>query len=327
MCMAKEEDEDVYVFDDHSEFSEDGVIFREATKKNIPQIASLIGSIWGTSKTEEYFLWLVFESVPPATIMCGFSKDKLIGMFILHKLTLSNGLNCGYASGFVIDNNWRGRGHFATLGNLAIDCFPEIDAVFSIPNVSGRFALEKSLGFKTLGRIATLTLPLTEKISCQGTKCEVITGKTNFKSFVANSGNILRFDHSESYRSWRYVFHKMRSFSKVFLSSGEYAVVSLYADSKKKILYGDIADIECALGDGEKLRKLILGACWHLKEQGTEAFTIWTVPNSVIHKIASEIGFIQDHQSRFFCAKVLKPAYEDIYNYSKWDLVQSDAIR
>jgi hypothetical protein len=304
------------------------IIYRPATKNDIQNIRALMNSVWLPPKTFEYFLWLVFDSPIPAVIICAYCKDKMVGMFILHKRKLSNGAKYGWASGLLIDKDFRGKGIFSILGKMANAAFPDLDALFSIPNVSGKHALKRSLNLKTLGKVATLVLPdLNHIVKSEGTIFEPVTTETQFENLIQTDNEVIMFDHNPSYRLWRYGTHKMRNFSKVYLKSGEYIVTTIYKDPNAPVIYGDIVDVECPLDNIVKIEELIINAAWHLKSKGAQQITIWANPHSKIYASACNMGFKQDHQNRFFCGKVINPEYDYLYDFTRWHLIQSDAIR
>ncbi|MBN2406673.1 MAG: GNAT family N-acetyltransferase [Elusimicrobia bacterium] len=300
---------------------------KKADEGDIPGIMSLINPRWAPYKPEGYFYWILFGSAVPAVAMCAYHGKDIIGMFMLHKRTLSNGASCGIASHLVIDDKWRGKGYFSMLGHKASEYFGDMDMLCSMPNVPGKAALERNFGYKTPGRISTLVLKTAGEFDLYGSECEPVSNNTIFGKSAGSEKGTVMFEHGHEYRLWRYAMHELYDFSIVNAASGEYAVIKLFIDPASGIKYGDIADLECPLEDEERLERLIAAACGHLRDKGADNITVWASPGGQLDIVARKLGFTDDGQSHFFCLKILNSRYKGLYDIGRWHLVQSDVIR
>jgi len=304
------------------------IIFRKATQKDIPQIMSLINTKWANYNSENHYTWMLFNAAIPVVTTGAFYKDKLIGMFTLHKRKLSNGYECGLASGLIIDDQWKGKGYFPILGNMAISTFKDLDLVCSLPNIIGKSALERSLEFKTVGKISTMILDSLEEP--KGIDEEVsyapVTMETQFTRMEKDNSYFM-FETNHSYRLWRFALHSLYKYYVITFSSNEFVIVKVFKNSETGINYGDILDFECSLTNTERLKKIILSSCWVLQQKmGADLVTIWTNPNSLLCKVTKELGFTEADHNPFFCVRVLNSMLEHLYDYSSWHIVRADIL-
>ena len=137
----------------------DPIVYRIAEESDIPQLVNLINSQYSRKKAAEYFRWQYFDSFYPSVVMCAFMEESVIGMFGLQKRKLSDGVNAGQAIDLLVDPAWRGKGVFAELGVHASGSFKDLDLLCVFPNLNGKNACEKSLHWKTIGKIDSLVLP------------------------------------------------------------------------------------------------------------------------------------------------------------------------
>ena len=129
---------------------------------------SLMNKTYARKKTLEYFRWQFFGSPLKTVLMGAFLRDRLIGCFGLQCRRLNNDLTAGQAIDLIVDEEFRRQGIFSRLGKAATDYFKDSpDFYFSLPNASGREALEGSLGYKTVLLIKTLELD-TRKVEIKG---------------------------------------------------------------------------------------------------------------------------------------------------------------
>ena len=156
------------------------IIIREVEIADIPQIMPLLNDIWRPYKPADYFRWWIFESLIPVIAVCAVYKDEIIGMFMVFKRKLTNGLNCGVIMGTIITPKWRGKGLLKVLADKATIYFKDIDMVCCLTNLNGKKALEKNLDFRTIGSIETMTLPKFGNTNQQGCICKPITSDIRF---------------------------------------------------------------------------------------------------------------------------------------------------
>jgi len=154
--------------------------------------------------------------------------------------------------------------------------------------------------------------------------CERIDVDTAFASVDSGSEQTM-FEYTEAYRIWRYALNPMYHYWKVQLDTSEYAIMKTFVDSFTGLTYGDIVDAECPVADEEKLRRLIAGALFRLKELGAVKATTWAMPGTVLRKLVETLGFKKSGHETYFSVKVTQPEYEYLYDFSTWDLKQADA--
>ncbi len=295
----------------------DTINFRPAVKTDIPQLIELMNSQYIRKKDEAYFLWQYFNSFYPTILMCAFFNTKLIGMFGLQERELENGAHVGHAIDMLVAHKWRGRGVFQLLGEKATDYVKNLDLLCVLPNVNGKYACEKKLGWRTLGRINLMYL--------EREYLKNITEKP-LRIFPDMNGQIFsKFKYNAENRFWRFDEHPEYIYNYVRLQAGEFAVTKIFKDPVTGSRYGDIVDFECNLNNRELLAELFRRACIYLREQEVEGITTWSLKNAPLRDSVESLGFIEIKQERYFCLKVLTPAYEYLNDLSCWHLVQSDA--
>lgn len=302
------------------------VIYRKANKEDVPKAVDLINKCYRRKKNAEYFLWQYFAEDVPSVMMCGFAGDELVGIFGMQKKKLlPRNLVVGQAIDLLIAPEWRKKGHFAKLGQLAEECFPEADLLCVFPNVHGKNASVGSLNYEELGTIKTLVNLSNGVEKLVRTKSRRIDLAVDFSRKVEDM-SLLRFSYDDRYRSWRYARNPIFSYSLVSLTSGEYGIVKTFEEPVSGKRFGDIVDFECSLDDRTKLMELFLGCCQFLrKEEGVAEITTWAQPHNVLYKALTAVGFSEIDQERYFCIKSIKANQADLRNFSRWHLVQADA--
>lgn len=302
------------------------MVLKKLTKRDIPVMVSLINSIYTIKKNYEYFLWHCFETVHSVVTIGCFIDGEFVGMFGVHKKILTNGLTCGQAKSMNVVPQWRGKGYFTKLGEMAFEYFDGLDVMCVFANENARIPCEKAFGMKTIGSIRMIFLATFENVyNPQGIRCSLINQNTIFGSFGNADKNIVGFKTSQEYRSWRYASNPHYSYYIVEIDEGGYAVVKNFVNPVTNDVYGDIVDIECDTEDAIKLRKIVMGSCWCLKELGATKITIWAMPDTLLRSIVEEMGFRESNYSSYFNVKVLNPKYDYLYDFSRWLLRQSDA--
>lgn len=273
---------------------------------------------YSRKKSGAYFLWQYFNSYYPAILMCAFTNDKLIGMFGLQKRKLNNGANVGQALDLLIAPEWRGKDIFKQLGERAIHYFRDIDLLCVFPNFNGKNASEKSLGWKTLGKINSMCIHHKDIKNTSSNTLELLPKPKKMVTFN-------KFDYNPEIRHWRYNQHPEYEYSKIPKTSIAFAVTKIFTDPDNSQCIGDIVDFECALNNKVILKELFLRASLRLKEQGVESVTTWALPHMPLRDVVASIGFTEIQKERYFCVKVLNPQYKYLYDFSSWHLVQADA--
>lgn len=300
--------------------------FRPALVNEGDQFISLMNKTYARKKTIEYFKWQFFDSPLNTVLMGAFLEDKLIGCFGLQCRKLSNGLMGGQAIDLIIDKGFRGRGIFAELGKNALDFFGKsLDFGFVLPNISGRRAIEKSLGWKNIATIKTMVLP---NIHLQYDKNSVtiVTDWNNF-TFEDNKKDQvegLYFLRKSNELKWRFGRNTEYKYSAIKVDEA-FAIVKVFVDPVTKERFGDVVDFSCDIKDDLLLKTLFCSAADYLKQRGIKKITTWAMPNTVLHKILEEIGFVESNQERYFCLKAFKFKHGYLHDISNWFLVEGDA--
>ncbi len=296
----------------------DNINFRPAVKPDIPQLVELLNSQYNRKKNELYFLWQYFNSPYRTLLMCAFINSKLIGMFGLQARELENGAHAGQAIDMLVAREWRGKGLFKSLSERAIVYLQGLDLLCVLPNLSGKNACEKALGWKTLCKINSMCLSR-EHFNNLSTE----TSKNFFpydKRRIAG-----KFRNTDEIRAWRFDKHPDYKYTYVRLITGEFAITKVFEGPVTGVRLGDIVDFECELNNKKLLRELFIKAVTQLKVQEVESITTWALPHTPLREVVDSMGFTEFPMERYFCLKVLKQKYEYLYNIENWHLVQSDA--
>ncbi len=288
--------------------------FRPAIKSDIPQLVNLMNSQYSRKKCESYFLWQYFNSIYPTVLMCALIDNKVIGMFGLQKRRLDNGAVVGQAIDLLVTTEWRRKGIFKRLGEKALSHFKDLDILCVFPNLNGKNACEKGLGWQTLSKINSMCIRhgyLRNRIE-------------EFKS-TYNKNTLYKFSYNKAIRKWRFDRHPEYKYSCVPENSRTFIITKVFIDPINGRLIGDIVDFECDLNDKTTLSELFLKGCLHLKEQDVENITTWALQHTPLREVVESLGFVEMPQERYFCVKILNKKYEYLYNFSRWHLVQADA--
>ena len=301
------------------------VVFRQLGRGDIPLLTCLFNSLFTVPKPEAFFLWESFEHISPVFIMGAFYGDELIGTFGIQKRTLENGLVCGQAHWPAVNSMWQGKSIFSDLTRIVISQFGELDLVFNFFPARAKGAVEKSLGMKMFDT-TEMVLSSPDEFENPGVMISRASAHTTFRRIERRKKNIFMFKNTQEYRSWRYARHPFYVYEIVEVDTGEYAVIKNFIDPVTKDTYGDIVDIECDHSDQEKIKKLILGACWRLRAQGMANLTTWAMPNTKLREVVEEIGFSEGERGKYyFGLKVLNTQHDYLYDFSKWRLQQCDS--
>ena len=291
--------------------------FRRAEQTDIPQIEDMFNSQYARKKGKSYFLWQYFNSYYPTVLFCAFAKEKLIGMYGLQKRLLNNGVKVGQAIDMLVSPEFRGKGIFKQLADHAVQCFQDVDLLCVFPNLNGKNAVEKSLGWETAGKIDSMYVKSQLTI-------DVSEEHREPWGFERNQ-SLYRFVYDEGIRKWRFGKHPDYTYHYISINREAHAVTKIFTDPYDGRRFGDIVEFECDLGNKSLLMDLFTKTCHYLKNQDVEGITTWALPHTELHGVVKKLGFLELIQERYFCVKVLNPKYKYLTDFSCWHLVQADS--
>lgn len=295
------------------------ILFRPAERSDLPGLVELMNSQYARKKNESYFEWQYFTPYFPTVLMCAFSEEKVIGMFGVQKRLLNNGAIVGQAIDMLVDPAWRGKGIFSQLGCNALEYFENLDAFCVLPNLNGKNAVTKSLGFKNLNQINSMNVLPDELKSVEN----ITVFENSSSNFDLNS--FCKFDWNETNRNWRFQKNPVYKYERVYLPSGEFAVIKIFVDPMTQKRYGDVVDFDCSFSDSYKLLKLFFKTSQQLAAYQVESITTWALLHTILYQVLKLMGFTDTKQERFFCVKVINPDFNRLYDFTEWHLVQADA--
>lgn len=294
--------------------SKNNIKYRVATQNDIPQLVALMNSQYARKKTEAYFQWQFFNSFYPTVMMCAVDGDIVVGMFGMQKRMTKSGAIAGQAIDLLLKPDYRGKGIFQEMGKQVVDALPGLDLLCVLPNLNGKNACEKALGWKVLGKIDSLELSAFPPksilddvdVDCQGKDLE-------------------QFTYNDKINDWRFGGNPDYSYHYVRIDKDDFAIIKLFEEPVTGKRYGDIVNYSCDMNDSNAMRTLFYSATKKLLMLNVESVTTWALPHTVIYKVLADIGFSLKVQERYFCVEILNKAYDHLYDIRNWHLVQSDA--
>lgn len=296
---------------------------RKAEAEDIPEILSLFNANTAPPKSAYHFQW--WNRIPSVTF-CATQGERIVGMFVVLRRKLINNLSCGVLMGLVVEKEWRGRGLFKDLGDLAMNYFEDIDLFCCLTNQIGEKALKKNFDFRTIDTIETMLLPIAANTDCPEYVNTPITADTRFTNFRIRKNDTVMFSADGEFRRWRFASHPRFSYRMIRADSDEFVVMNTYRDEETNIRYGDIADFESKALEEGRLIPLFNCASVSLKKD-VDMVTIQAVPNSLLHGVAKKMGFRESDIRHYFSIKVKEPHNEYLYDSSKWLLKWGDYLR
>lgn len=298
---------------------------RKAVTADIPTIQKLFSVV--THKSERFLQWWLSETHIPAVIFCAIEGGAAVGMFVVFKRKLGNGLTCGVLMGLIVHPKWRGKGLFKELGERAMAHWDDIDMFCCLTNRVGKRALERNFHFKTVDTINTMLLDDIKGHEAETVSLQAITRDVQFKYLNKQAQDVpYMFLADYTYRQWRYALHPYHAYQMMKLESGEYAITKTYTDGQAGQTYGDIDDFEPETLEEKNLYKLLLNVSSSLKRV-VDVVTIQAIPRSLLFRVAKELGFQESETNHFFCMQVKESRYEELYNAQKWLVKWGDYLR
>lgn len=155
---------------------------RLATRADISNLVILQNVQYARKQTPEYFEWQFFSSYYPTICVAAWDNSRLVGMFGVQKRILTDGIICGHLIDLLIDAKYRGQGIFSRLCDYATTCFPDLQALTVLANLSGKNACVKSLGMTNITKLDDLIVTpnsIQQSKPCQGTPPKI---RTAFKT-------------------------------------------------------------------------------------------------------------------------------------------------
>jgi hypothetical protein len=294
------------------------ITFRIAEKTDIPKLVKLMNTHYNLQKDNSYFLWQYFDSYFPTISMCAFDDDNLIGITGIKRRRLENGAIVGFAMDALMAPKWRGTGLAKLVGEETFRYFDDLDLLCALPNRYWNNLCVRRFGWRSLCRVNSMMLHR-NSLDDISQKC------SSELFFIEKEQRFEKFKYDTDIRAWRFDRHPDYKYDYIRLNTEEFAVVKVFVDFVTGIRYGDIVAFECNLNNHLRLRELFVRAIMHLNKQEVHTITTWALPHTPLRKIIESLGFVEMHQERFFCVKILNEKYEHLYDFSRWHLVQADA--
>ena len=296
-------------------FNKQDIIFRPAGLSDVPQLAGLMNLAYARQKSEKYFVWQFFESIYPTVLITACAGRRIIGMFGLQKRELNNGAVVGQAIDMLIEESWRGKGLFPVLASAAFESFYDLDVLCVFPNLTGKVAVEHSLGWKCIGKIDALFLNA-KQYHPDHIKQFASPGKPfhDLTSLVYDSEII----------KWRFEKHPEYKYRLITHENGIYAVTKVFVDSLTSHRVGDIVYLGIIGREYGILHKVMEKAVESFLEDGIDVISVWGLPHTPVYAYATAAGFQPIPQERFFCVKVLNSRFSYLDSFESWHLLQAD---
>ncbi len=287
--------------------------FRPATKKDIPRLVSLMNAQYQRKTKAAYFTWQYFESGYPTILICALDKDKLIGMFGLQKKLLNNQARVGQALDMLIRPEYRGLGIFSRLVEQATSYFKDLDLLCVFPNLNGKNAVVKTLGWKNTAKIANITLALDKSPK----------PRTPEMLFPKAGNNLVHFQYPKKVISWRFDKNPTYKYFRINTSAQVFAIVKTYTPPAGKETYGDIVYINCP-ENTRKLEALFGKAADFLKTKQVHYLTTWALRHEPMFAALKALGYKEVVQERYFCIKILNKKFKFLEDIKSWHFTQAD---
>lgn len=296
------------------------ITYRLATPTDIPAMTALMNAQYKRQKTAVYFQWQYFSSHDPTVSWCAFVGDELVGMFGLQKRRLYGGGFAGQAIDLLIAPQWRGKRIFSALAERAERHFTDIDFLCVLPNMNGKFAVERALGWKTLAKINTMEMRVSD--IPEGTPSTFAAADTSDSRDLTPT---LCFVYDEAFRFWRFDAHPEYRYGIAQVDSSSFAVIKKFVDPTRRTIFGDIVYFSCDLQNSQALTQLFFTAIQQLQREGVRVITSWALPHTVLYRVLCMLGFHATEQERYFCVKRFSRYAYDPTDITRWHLVEADA--
>ena len=273
------------------------ITYRLVNESDITRIANLVNAQYARKKDAAYFKWQFFNSYYPTICMCAVVGNQIVGMFGLQKRKLTDGHIVGHLIDLLVDPNWRGKGIFKKMGELAIAHFNDLQALTVLPNPNGKVACEKSFDMKTISKIDDLV-------------CEKSDSKTI--KIDPKDSSLLRYETNEKYRNWRFDQSPIYKYTKIKSDDESLTITKKFTDPTTKDSFMDLVDYK-----GKTLAVQF--------EENNPKISTWALPHTNLYTRLKSHGFKELARERYFCVKVLDSNLKHYYDIKTWNLVPADA--
>jgi GNAT superfamily N-acetyltransferase len=304
------------------------MVIREAVPLDIDGAMALMNRNASPKKTPEFMKWWNFGTFPSTTFVAE-ERGELVGMFIVFKRRLTNGLGCGVLMGLVVDPDWRGTGLFGDVGRRAMSCCEDLDVFVCLTNKRGRRALEHHFGFRTIETIETMVSSegLHSTGSDRGGVFATVAQDTAFDCAKPFRPGTIAFEADEAFRRWRFGLRPDNApYLAARVDSGDSFIVKRYYHEEKETHYGDIFDFDLHDFSHAGLARLI-GSARSMLGAGVEALTMQAVGRSSFYEMLMKIGFVESDMKHFFCMKVKESEKAYLYDPGEWIVKWGDFLR
>ncbi|UCB47398.1 MAG: hypothetical protein JSV25_08335, partial [Spirochaetota bacterium] len=273
----------------------------------------------------DYFLWQYFHTPMKTVVIGAFLKERLIGSLGLQCRSLNNGLAGWQAVDVIVDEVYRKQGVFTSLAKFAFDHYSdEMDFGFILPNEAGRIAVERSLGWKNVDLIKTLSLdqkqddfPLISRAEFIDDLCSM---SMENKKIADNRVYFLR---DKDCMRWRFGKNPEYNYFVIKIKDS-FSVGKIFTDPDSGRRFGDIVDYGC-VDSVDLMTEVFYATILYFQERGINNITTWAFPETSVYSILRNVGFIESMQTRFFCLKAFKSELHYLYDLSNWLLVEADS--
>jgi hypothetical protein len=104
-----------------------------------------------------------------------------------------------------------------------------------------------------------------------------------------------------------------------------YLVLKVFEDPSTGERFGDIVDLLWMEDDPAALRGMLSFALSYFYSLGLPQVTMWLQTNTILDEVGRSVGFRATEQKRYFCCKVLDPAYSWLEDSKRWYITMVDA--
>ncbi len=315
-----------------------GLNIRHAGPGDGPAFVALFNTYYKRKTSLEYFKWQFFHSPFESRLFTAFDKDRLVGIYGIKIIPLTNGIVTGFVVDVLIDESYRRRGIGHLLETEAENfCREKKAAVLSVlPNAAGNAAF-KSYGWKSVAKIDTLVMD--RPVLSESDNVPVLSESDNVPVLPEGAGvpagwidpidPYIEFAKGREFREWRYDRHPVYKYENIALDNANFAITKAFTDPFNGNRYQDIVEI---VYNGPAELRSLLGKIFEQEQAGqtgqtgqTGTLTVWALPHTPLFGFLSDLGFRALQQERFFCLKVLDQRIDWLYQVDKWNLSEIDA--